>query len=92
MHSLFLTENIKKYYLVLHYNRANTGLFVNGTESYELKTKDSEIEATPLFIRNISKDLSVDNMNKTGLNGYVYDLLEMMMILQLMIYLTFISI
>ena len=77
MHSLFLTENIKKCYLVLHYNRANTGLFVNGTESYEFKTKDSE------FIRNISKDLSVDNMNKTGLNGYVYDLLEMMMLLQL---------
>ena len=92
MYSLFLTKNIKKCYLVLHYNRANTSLFVNGTEKYEFKTKDSEIEATPLFTRNTSKDLPVDNMNKTGLNGYVYDLLEMMMLLQLMIYLTFISI
>ena len=25
------------------------------------------------FVSNISKDISVDNMKKTGLNGYVYD-------------------
>ena len=28
---------------------------------------------TPLCLGNISKDFSVDNMKKTGLNGYVYD-------------------
>ena len=37
------------------------------------KAKDSEIVATPLYLGNISKDFSVDNMKKTGLNGYVYD-------------------
>ena len=35
--------------------------------------KDSEIAATPLCLGNISKDWPVDNMKKTGFNGYVYD-------------------
>ena len=46
---------------------------MNGTEIYKLIAKDSEIVATPLCLRSISKDLSVDNMKKTGFNGYVYD-------------------
>ena len=37
------------------------------------KAKDSEIMVTPLCLVNISKEFSVDNMEKTGLNGYVYD-------------------
>ena len=57
----------------MHYNGANSYLFVNGAEIYKLKTKDSEIVATPLCLGNISKDFSVDNMKKTGLNGYIYD-------------------
>ena len=57
----------------LHYNEANSYLFVNGTEIYKFKAKDSEISATLLCLGNISKDFSVDNMKKTGLNGYVYD-------------------
>ena len=48
-------------------------LFVNGTEIYKFKAKDSEIVATPLCLENISKDWSVDNMKKTGFNGYVFD-------------------
>ena len=28
---------------------------------------------TPLCLGNISKDISVDNVKKTGLNGYIYD-------------------
>ena len=57
----------------LHYNGANSYLFVNGTEVIKFKTKDSEIVANPLFLGNSSKKISVDNMKKTGLNGYVYD-------------------
>ena len=34
---------------------------------------DSEIVATPLCLRNISKGCSVDDMKETGLKGYVYD-------------------
>ena len=59
--------------LNLHYNGANSYLFVNGTEIYEFKAKDSEIVATPLYLGNSWKDWSVDNMKKTVLNLYVYD-------------------
>ena len=61
----------------LHYNRANSYLFVKGIEIYKFKAKDSEIVASPLCLGNISKDWSVDNMKKkTGFNGYVYDFSE----------------
>ena len=45
----------KKFCLSLHYNGANIYLFVNGTEIYEFKAKDSKIVATPLCLGNISK-------------------------------------
>ena len=57
----------------MHYNGGNSYLFVNGTEIYKFKAKDSEILAYSLCLGNISKDWSVDNMKKTGFNGYVYD-------------------
>ena len=57
----------------LHYNGANSYLFVNGTEIIKFKAKDSEIVPSPLCLGNISKDWSVDNMKKTGFAGYVYD-------------------
>ena len=56
----------------MHYNGANSYLFVNGTEIIKFKAKDSEIVASPSCVANISKDVSVDNMKKTKLNGYVY--------------------
>ena len=64
----------KKFCLSLHYNRANSYLFVNGTEIYKFKAKDSEIIATSLCLGNISKDWSVDNMKKTGFNVYDFSL------------------
>ena len=63
----------KKFCLSLHYNGTNGYLFVNGTEIIKFKAKDSEINAIPLCLGNISKDVSVDNVKKTGLNRYVYD-------------------
>ena len=73
MYSINFTVTKKKFCLSLHYNGATSYLFVNGTEIYKFKVKDSEIVATPLCIVNISKDWSVDNMKKTGFTGYVYD-------------------
>ena len=73
MYSINFTINNKKICLNLHYNGANSYLFVNGTEFYKFKAKDSEIAATPLCVGNIWKDWSVDNLKKTALNGYVYD-------------------
>ena len=57
----------------MHYNGANSYLFGNGTEIYKFKAKDSQIVATLICLENISKDWSIDNMKKTGLNDYVYD-------------------
>ena len=65
---------MKKFFcLTLHYNGANSYLFVNGTETHKFKAKDSEIVEGPICLGNISKDWSVDNMKRTGFNGYVYD-------------------
>ena len=57
----------------LHYNEANSYLFVNDKEIHKFKAKDSEIVATPLYLEKNLKDWSVDNMKKTELNGYAYD-------------------
>ena len=64
VYSINFTENNKKFGLSLHYNGANTYLFVNGREIHKCEAKDSEIVATPLCLGNISKDSSVDNMKK----------------------------
>ena len=57
----------------MHFDAANSYLFVNGKEIHKFKAKDSEIVGTLLYLGNISKDWSVDNMKKTRLNRYVYD-------------------
>ena len=57
----------------MHYNGANSYLFVNGTEIYKFKAKGSEIVTSPLYLGNISKEWLIDNMKKMGFNGYVYD-------------------
>ena len=44
---------------------------MNGTEIYKFKAKDSEI--VPLFLGNISKVWSIDNMKRTGFTDYVFD-------------------
>ena len=73
MYSISFTEHNKKFCLSLPYNGANSYLFVNGKEIIKFNAKVFEIAATSLCLGNISKDCSVDNMKKTGLNGYVYD-------------------
>ena len=73
MYSINITVTKNKFCLSLHYNGANSYLFVNDTEIYKFIAKDSDIVATPVCLGNISKDWSVDNMKKTGFNGYVYD-------------------
>ena len=64
LYPINFTEKNKKFCLSLHYNGANSYLFVNGTEIHKFKGKDSEIVASPLCLGNISKDFSVDNMEK----------------------------
>ena len=72
-YSINFAESRKKFCLSLHYNGANSYLFVNVAEIIKFKAKDSETNAIPLCLGNLSKGFSIDNMKKTGLNGYVYD-------------------
>ena len=68
----FTKENTK-FCWSLHYNGANSYLFVNGTEIIKFRAKDSEIAVYPLCLGNISEHWSVDNMKKTRLKGCIYD-------------------
>ena len=73
MYSINFTVTNKKFSLSLHYNGANSYLFVNVVEIYKFKAKDSEIVVGPVCLGSISKDWSVDNIKRTGFTGYVYD-------------------
>ena len=73
MYSINFTVTKRQFCWSLYYNGANSYLFVNGIEICKFKAKDSEIVASPLFLGNISKDWSTDNMKRTGFNRYIYD-------------------
>ena len=57
----------------MHYNGANSYLFVNSKQIIKFKAKDSNIIATPVCLGHISKNWFVDNIKDTRLNGYNYD-------------------
>ena len=73
MYSVNFTITKKQFCLSLHYNGANSYLFVNGTGIYKFKAKDSQTVASQLCLGNISKVWSIDSMKRTGFTGYVYD-------------------
>ena len=92
MYSINFIVTKKKFCLSLHYNGANSYLFVNGIEIYKFKAKDSEIVPSPLYLGKIPKDWSVDNMKKLDLLVMFMILVHIIMLLQLMILKIFISI
>ena len=69
----------KKFCLSLHYNGANSYLFVNGKEIHKFKPKDSEIVTTTLCLGNISKDWSVDMKKKKKMGMFMILVLIMML-------------
>ena len=73
MYSINFSKDNIKFCLSLHYNGANSYLFVNGTEIYKFKSKGLEVVASPLCRGKMSKDWSADNMRKTGFTVYVSD-------------------
>ena len=79
---LILLCQKRVFFLSFHSNEANSYLFVNGTEIYKFKAKDSETVAIPLCLGNISKDWSTDNMKKMDMSMI---LVLIMMLLMLMI-------
>ena len=74
MYSITFTKKNTKFRQSLHYNGANSYLFVNGKEIIKFKAKDSEIIPYSLCWGKISKDWSHDNMKKKkkGFNGNIY--------------------
>ena len=64
MRSINFSETRKIFCLSVHYNGANSYLFVNGTEITKFKAKDSELTPTILCLGNVSYDFSVTNMKK----------------------------
>ena len=64
MYLINFTKEKTMFCLSLHYNGANSYLFVNGTEIVKFKAKDSEINPYELCLGNISIDWSLDNMKK----------------------------
>ena len=59
---------------------------MHGTETYKFKAKDSKIAASLLYLGNISKDWSLDNMKKLNLMVMYMVLVLIMMLLMLMTY------
>ena len=73
LYSINFTKKNTNFCLSLHYNGANSYLFVKGTKIIKFKAKVSQISAYSFCLGNISKDWPQDNMKKTGFNGYIYD-------------------
>ena len=70
-YSINFTQSGKRFVLSLPYNGSNSFLFVNATNVYQSKAKNSEIKDYALCLGNILKDFTINNMKKTGLKGVV---------------------
>ena len=64
---IYFTELGKRCVSSLHYNGSDSSLFVNAVKMYQLKAKDSETKSCPLCLGTISKNVKINNLNKTGL-------------------------
>ena len=64
MYSIIFTKINTKLCLSLHYNGANSHLFVNGTDIHKFTAKDCKIVPKNLWLGNISKYFSSSNIKK----------------------------
>ena len=65
------TQSGKRFVLSLHYKGSNSFLFANSTEVYQFIVKNLETKDYALCLGNISKDSTVNNMKKAGLEGAI---------------------
>ena len=61
MYSINFTKINTKFCLSLHYNGANSSLFVNGTEIHKFKGDNSKIVPNNLRLGNVSKQQVSDS-------------------------------
>ena len=66
MYSINFTKVNTKFCLSLHYNGANSYLFVNRREIHKFTANDPEIVPNNLCLENVSKDVSASHLKKTG--------------------------
>ena len=62
MYLIHFTKVNTKFCLSLHYNGANSNLFLNGTEIHKFIANDPEIIPNNLCLGNVSKDFLASNM------------------------------
>ena len=58
------TKLRKRLVLSLHYNGSNSFLFLNALKIHQFRGKYSEIKVYTQFLRNISKDFTINSMKK----------------------------
>ena len=73
MYSPNFTVDNKIFSLSLHYNGANSYLFVNGKEVTKFKANNSELIKYRMCLGSLSKDYDTDSSKNTGLYENVYD-------------------
>ena len=64
-------QSEKRFVLSLCYNGSNGFFFVNAKKVYYFEAINSEIKDHVLYLDNVSKYFTIDNMKKTGLKGVV---------------------
>ena len=69
--------------LSLYYNESKNFLHVNAVKMYQLATKGSETNPYSFCVGNMSKDFTIENINKQGLKevSKFFLLITMLMIL-----------
>ena len=78
------TQLNKRLVLSLYYNRIRSFLFVNATKVYQFKGKNPEMKDYTLSFANISKDFTINSMNKMRLGrggGGVYNFFLLFLII-----------
>ena len=83
-YTINFSEQKTKFCLSLHYNGVIIHIFVN--EIYKFKAKDSEISAAPLFLGNVSKKFSIDNVKRLDYTNMSIIFQPIMVELMLMIF------
>ena len=68
-----VTDLGKKFMLSLHYNGADSYLFVNGRQELKFKCKADQLVKEKLYIGNLSDQWTTSESEKTGVYGKIYD-------------------
>ena len=69
------TDFGKKNMLSLHYNGADSYLFVNGRQELKFKCKTVQLVKETLCVGNLSDQWTTSESEKTGVYGKIYDFL-----------------